>query len=288
MNNFSMKIKKIFGNKNIVTALCFILIGIILIVGYNMRIKQATQPIKIPYALKTISPQTKITPDMVGTMTVARDAINKEFIYTNSKNIVDMYTNLESTIYEGSFFYKGSIVKLSELPTSVLFNVPEGNTPLYLKVDMASSYYNSLVPNDYFDLYVKTIETTTDGKKVESQLILVGKLIDKIKILAVRTADGKNVFGSDEAGIPAAVIFSVPEEQALLILKANYFTELSDIAEIKFEIVPRGTKYKTETGEEVTSNITSEDLEKYINEKTKDIDVNQIKNNKNGPVTSEQ
>ena len=285
MNNFSMKIKKIFGNKNLVTALCFVLIGIILIVGYNLRIQQATQPIKIPYALKTISPQTKITSDMIGTMKVAKDAINKEFLYTSAKEIVGKYTNLESTVYQGSFFYKGSVVPQSELPTSILFNIPDGNTPLYLKVDMAASYYNSLVPGDFFDLYVKTIETKTTGKKVESQLILVGKLINQIKILAVRTADGKNVFGTDEAGVPAAVLFSVTEDQAELILKANYFTELQDVAEIKFEIIPRGQKYKTDTGEEVPTNITSEDLEKYINEKTKDIDVNKIKNNNNGQVT---
>ena len=282
MNNFSMKIKKIVGNKNIVTALCFILIGIVLIIGYQWRINEATAPIKVPYALKTISPQTEITSDMVGTMSVASDAINKDLIYVNKKNIVGKYTNLESTVYEGSFFYRGSVVSKDELPTAALFNVPEGNTLLYLNVDMKTSYYNSLVPGDYFDLYVRTIE---GGKKEKTQVILAGKLINQIKILAVKTAEGKNVFGTDEDRVPAGILFSVPEEQAILIQKADYFTEFSDIAEIQFVIIPRGQKYKSETGDEVKSNITSEDLEKYINEKTKDIDVNQIKNNQNGQVT---
>lgn len=289
MNSFSMKIKKALSNKNVVTAICFILIGVILIVGYNYRISQATKPVKVPYALVTISPQTKIKPEMIGTLTIAADAVNEDVIYTDVKEIRDKYVNLESTIYAGSFFYRNSIVEKDELPTSALLDVPEGHTLLTLDVDMKTSYYNSLVPGDSFDLYVKTIGYLP-GEKNKNDEIIVGKLIDKIKILAVKSKDGLNVFGSDEVRVPAGIIFAVPEEQALLIQKADYFSELAkvqEIAEIKFTVVPRGQKYKTEDGQEITSTVTSEQLEEYINDKTKDIDVNEIKNNDQGNVNKE-
>lgn len=289
MNNFSMKLKKAFSNKNFVTALCFVLIGIVLVFGYSYAVNKATTPVKVPYALVTITPQTKITSDMIGYKSIASEAVDDEIIYRSQKEIVGKYVNLESTVYAGSMFYRGAVVEKDELATSALLDIPDGQTLLSLDVTMKSSYYNSLVPGDYFDLYVRTIGVLPNDKN-KSEEIIVGKLIDKIKILAVKTEDGQNATAQGEARVPAGVLFAVPEDQSLLIRKADYFTELrdQDIAEIQFVIVPRGTKYKSEDGNEVISTITSEQLEEYINEHTKDIDVNQINSNTNGSVNKER
>ena len=281
MNNFSMKLKKALGNKNIVTALCFLLIGIILIVGYQWRLNSATAPIKIPYALKTIDPQTEITEDMVGTLEIASDSIKngklKGLVYTQKKSVVGMYANLQTTIYKGSFFYKDSIVKKESLASASILDIPDGSTPVTLNINMQSSYYNSFVPGDYFDLYVRTIGTLEEDKsKSKDQEILFGKLIDKIKILGVKTSNGENVFSNGEKKVPSGLVFALPEKQFLLYKKAEYFSKLQNVAVIQFIAVPRGQKYKTEDGTTPTSTVTSEQLEKYINDKTKDIDVKQI------------
>jgi len=276
MNNLSLKIKKILSNKNAVTALGFLLIGIIIIFSYNFRLKSATSPIEVPYALVTIEPQTQITADMIGKLSIARDAVNKEYMHIDASEIINRYTNIESTIQKGSFFYRGAVAEKNQLPNTALFDVPDGYTILILPVDMYKSYFNSLVPGGYFDLYVKTIGTLVDEKKKDDEII-VGKLIDKIKILAVKTAEGKNAISGEETRTPAGILFAVPEEQALLLMKAEYFSKLEDTFAIEFDIVPRNPEDK---GEETTGpTITSQQLQDYINEKTKDIDVNEIKNN---------
>ena len=38
MNNLSLKLKKLLGNKNVITALCFIILGIVLIFVYKIRV----------------------------------------------------------------------------------------------------------------------------------------------------------------------------------------------------------------------------------------------------------
>ena len=58
MNNFALKFKMFLKNKNTVTILCALLAIGVLIVGYNWRIKDAVNPVKVPYALKTIQPRT--------------------------------------------------------------------------------------------------------------------------------------------------------------------------------------------------------------------------------------
>ena len=270
------KLKGLFKNKNFVTALAFILIGIVLIIGYRYRLNTATSPVNVPYAKVTIPAQTQITSDMIGVMSIARDAVNDDLIYTDIDEIKSLYTNIESTIYEGSFFYKAALAKKDNLPTSALLDVPEGQTLLSIKVDMVSSYYNSLVPGDYFDLYIRTIGVLPGEKQKENE-ILVGKLIDKIKILAVKTETGENVFGTGEAKEPAGVIFAIPDDQALLMMKADYFKNLDNVYEIEFVLIPKGKSYTAEEGETITPNITSDQLEEYINDKTKDIDIKTIK-----------
>ena len=280
MNNLTMKIKKILSNKNVVTILGFILIGVILIVAYNMRLNADLAPVKIPYAVRTLEPQTKITEKDIDYIEVARDNLSESY-YTSKKDIVGKYVKLESTVHEGSFFYIDALAE--ELPTSAVLNVPDGETLLTLDVDMKTSYYNSLVPGDYFDLYVRTVGILPDEKKGSNEII-VGKLIDKIKILSVKSEDGKNVFSGDEERVPSGVMFSLPEELALLVMKAEYFDELADfadleLAEIEFILIPRGQKYEPQDGETVVSTITSDQLEEYINDKTKDIEINEIKEN---------
>lgn len=280
MNNLSFKIKRALSNKNVVTILGFILIGVILVVFYNYKLKIATTPVQVPYVMETIEPQTKITKDKIGYKKIARDAVDVELIYTDINDIINKYTNLETTLYEGSFFYKKAIVDKDDLPGLSVLDIPEGETLLSLKVNMTSSYYNSLLPGDYFDLYIRTIGTLTDEKK-KSDEIIVGKLIDKIKILAVKTENGQNVFGSsDETRVPAGILFSIPEEQALLLMKADYFSKLDDVFAIEYVIIPRGKKYEPENKDEtVVSTITSDQLQDYIEAHTKDIDLNEIKNN---------
>ena len=63
-------IKKLFANKNTVTVVGIVLVIVVLYFSYNYRVNQATNPITVPYARKTINPGTQITSDMIGTIKV--------------------------------------------------------------------------------------------------------------------------------------------------------------------------------------------------------------------------
>jgi Flp pilus assembly protein CpaB len=74
---------------------------------------------------------------------------------------------------------------------------------------MLTSYTNSIVPGNYIDIYIST---------EQNNKALVGKLLKNVKILAVKTSDGKNVFeNSEELRVPTVVIFSLPEDQHLML-----------------------------------------------------------------------
>ena len=99
MNNITVGLKKFFTNKNTVTVVGVLLAVIVLYVGYNMRVKQATNPISVAYAKQTISPGVQITEDMVG-VTQVPPAMIKGNVITNVASVFGKYTSVDSIIPE--------------------------------------------------------------------------------------------------------------------------------------------------------------------------------------------
>lgn len=254
------KIKRFLKNKSTVTALCMLLMVIIIIVGYNVSVNNATKPVKIPVAATTIQPKTEITADKVAVISVPQSALKGSY-YSKSENVIGLYSNVNTLIPAGSFFYKEAVVKKTELPDSALYEVPEGETLYYLTVNMLTSYTNSILPGNYIDIYIST---------KENGLALVGKLLKNVKILAVKTSDGQNVFeNSEENRVPYVVIFSLPEEQHLLLRKVNAINNYSIATGTsnfsRIEVIPVPSVENLEgAGQEITSNVTSQYLKDYI------------------------
>ena len=200
MNNLVVGIKKFFTNKNTVTVVGVILAIVILYVGYNMRINQAITPVTVPYALEEINPRVQITEDMVGTMEIPRSMIdNNSDIITNIADVVDMYSQGDSVIPQGSLFYKRSVVSREQLPDSIILDYPKGYVLYNLSVDMSSTYSNSIYPGNYIDIYLKVQNAAENAEGVVADdRIMIGKLLENVKVLAVYDSNGNNVFANIE------------------------------------------------------------------------------------------
>ncbi len=252
MGNFSFKLKKFFQNKNTVTIIGVILIVGILYFGYNWRIKQATTPVKVPYANAVIQPRTQITEDMISYKEVLPSSITSNTI-TDVRYIVGKWSNYNTLIPKGSLFYSESVITASELPDSAFVSIQSGYTAFYLPVTTETTYGNSIFPDNYIDIYFKALNA--DGK------VIVGKLIENVKVLAVKDRNGQHVFeNSDEERTPSILIFAVPEDMHLLLRKATY---LENVREISAEIspVPSSASYSTEPG---TIKLSSTYLKQFI------------------------
>lgn len=252
MGNLSFKLKKFLQNKNTVTFIGTALILAILYFGYNWRINQAITPVKVPYAKVTIQPRTKITEDMIDYIEVLPSMVNSDTI-RNVQNLVGKWSNYNTLIPKGSLFYKTTIVSASELPDSALVNTPNGYVPFNLAVNINTTYGNSIFPNNYIDIYLKALDA--DGKP------MVGKLIENVKVLAVKDKNGRHVFeNSEEERTPAIIIFAVPEDMHLLLRNA---LELSNVKSVSTELIPVPTteSYNAEPG---ALRLTSTALKSFI------------------------
>ena len=252
------KLKQILSNKNTVTFIAALLIVLVLYFFYNWRLNQATSPIKVPYANQTINPRTKITSDMISYVDIPGASI-KGNVVTNANDIINKYTNVNASIPAGSLIYQSQIVRQEELPDSFLIDIEEGYVPYNFDVDIKSTYGNSIYPGNYVDVYFKGIQ---DGK------LMVGRLLENVKVLAVKDSSGRHVFETNDSDrTPSQIIFAVTPEIHLLLRKAEYINGVEII------LVPNNTSLKLEDSEEeVAINVKSETIKNYIEERSVYVD----------------
>ena len=272
MNNLSNSIKKFIGNKNTVTIIGVVLCVLILYIGYNARINQKVRLTSVPYANQTIQPRTQITSGMISVMNVPASFLVGSY-YRSSEDIIGKYSNYNTIIAEGSLFYTDLVVESAYLPNSAFLDVDKNDTVISYKVNMDSTYANSMMPDDYVKFYFK-------ARNDEGQ-IMFGKFLDKVKILDVKDSSGRHVFeNSSEARTPAYMLFALPEDMHLLFRKALY---LAGSYGVELILVPN----TQELTQDEAVIVSSKDIQDFINEKTEMVSVDEILSETKDEVSTE-
>ena len=257
MNNISVSMKKMMTNKNTVTLIGVLAAIVILYWGYNMRIKNAINPITVPYATQTLAPKTKITSDMIGSIQVPPSMLKGDVI-TNVSNIVGRYVSADTIIPQGSLFYGNSVVSQSDLPDSIIYNYPDGWVLINMEVDTTNTYGNKVFPGNYIDIYMKAVRKMSEEeiKTTTQDKIMVGKLLENVKVLGVIDSNGDNVFENlEDVKTPSQIIFAAPEEIHILLRKSMYLRTY-DVTLIP---VPTAESLKENPGEVAVANTNLQD-----------------------------
>ena len=255
MNNFIIGAKRFLQNKNTVTILGVLVIILILFFGYRYQINKMVSPVSgIPVAAETIQPKTLITSDMVEYIDVAPIVLQKGMVITNGSAVVGKYSNYNTVIPQGSMFYLDVVVDKNALPDSAFIELNENEVPYNFPVNMETTYGNSIYPGNYIDIYMKA--------ENEENELMVGKLLENVKVLAVKDSQGRHVFeNSAEDRAPAYLIFGLEPELNILLRKASYMGAFNTV----LFPVPHGVNVETEDDETAVS---SQTLKDFINANT--------------------
>ncbi len=204
--------KKIFANKGVVTFLGGILCIVILFFAYRYRVNKEINPISVPYAKTKLESRTEITNENVGTVKVPASMVTEGVIRDKSQ-VIGKYVNYNTFIPAGSLFYASSVITWDQMPDSAWSDIPDGNTIVYLSATSTTTG-SFIYPGDKIDLYFKT---TDNGK------LVYGKLIEGIKVLAVKDSTGAHIFKKTASQKDfSTLIFSLSEDLHLLLRKSGY------------------------------------------------------------------
>lgn len=263
MNNLAISLKKFFTNKNTVTIIGVVAVLAILYFLYSKQIAKETKKENVPVAADTISPLTYIDSDDITHVEVAHAAKPEGVLLTDSQ-IIGKYTGENVTIPKGGMFTKSQLVTEDELPGPWLELVDtkeKGEMPYYFSVNVTTTFGNSIQPDEYVDMYIKTYD------EKEQEKLIYTKLYENLKVLAVTESSGENVFRStNDIGTPAFLNFGIPVSEQEIIKKAEYLNNSSDIELI---IVPQGGKNRRDQEKELKVNTY---MRNYIAEKTIEVE----------------
>jgi len=240
-----------------------VLCVVILYIGYNYRINQKVELTRVPYANQTIQPKTEVTSDMISYMEVPTSFLVGSY-YSSSDSIIGKYSNYNTMIAEGSIFYKDLLVDSKYLPDEIFYDIEEGHTVVNYKVNMDSTYANSMMPGNVIRIYFKAYN--------DDDMIMFGEFFDNIEILSVKDSSGRNVFdNTDEDRTPAYMMFSLPEEDHILFRKATY---LSSQYGVELILVPSSVVLE----EDADVILSSDEIKEFIEDKTEMVSIDKDTN----------
>jgi len=273
MGNILTKIKRFLSNKNTVTIICVLAGVLVLYIGYNWRVSSATSPTRVPIAKNTLSSRHVITADDISYVEISGTVSSKMKNLIKSQNLViGKEVAYGNTIQKNSFFFKDDVVAASsnQSNSSLLSNIEDGYTAVYLDVDLHSTFGNAIYPGNYIDLWFQ-------GKDDNNKFIH-GKFIRSIKVLDVTDSDGNSVFETgSESRKPSQLLFAVPDDLKALLEKAKLVGDLIP--------VPRNKTYTQNPG---ATEVASSYLQNYVLSKTAIIpDENGSSNNSESDITEE-
>jgi len=239
MNNFMISAKRFFTNKNTVTIIGVIIILVILYAGYNSAINTATARVDVPVAREELIPGNMITAEDVEMVSIQGRLVGQGVV-RNRNDIVGKCVGIGMTVPEGSMFFESAVVHCEEIQGSWLTLLgTDANgvveRPHFFDTDLERTFANSILPGTQIDVFVRAVIRT--GPE-EDDIIIFGKLIEYITVLAVKDNSGQNVFvNQGNIGTPAYLFFGVQEDLMMLLRVAVL---LDRVAGIELVVVPHG------------------------------------------------
>lgn len=251
-------IKRFVGNKNTVTVLGFLACVLTLVIGYNIRVKDAISPTSLPVAKDTIPSRTLITNDRVGKINIASTYVNEaRNVVKNVRDVVGKYVSYKTTIPKGGLFYKDQLIEASEMPDAAFANIEDGQTIFSLEVNKETTFANSIRAGDYIDLYMSANDYNNNN------LVIYGCLIRSIRVLAVKDSKGNNIVKNTLAyGEPAELLFAVDDAMFDLLRETQWVKGNIVLSPVIFNKNYTATAGETEVG--------SEFLQQFIKDQVRD------------------
>ena len=241
IDDLKMNLKKFFSNPNTLTFILVIVLIVIVYFFYSYLVRQATSPIKVPYATELITAKSEIKTSMV-----ANVQISGTFTSTSGSGlaqtqgaVIGKYVAEGYQVPKFSFFYKEALTDEESVDTTAFDGIPDNYTIYALEVDFNTTYGCSIMPGNYIDLYIQSsyVGDTGDEPKVIFQ-----QFIKSIRVERVVDEEGMDIFSieneTDETLKPKLLYFSVPIAHYELLKKAEKVQ-----TDIKLVPVPRNAGY---------------------------------------------
>jgi hypothetical protein len=124
-------------------------------------------------------------------------------------------------------------------------------------VNNETTYSNSVMPGNYIDVYLR-IAKESDAGTVKYTF---GKLVENVKVLAVKDGSGRNAFSHEQTRSPAMIIFGVDTETNKYLRTAETL-----VGNVEIIIVPTDVNMRDGAPSSFETTMTTQELKDYLDD----------------------
>ncbi|MDO4701730.1 MAG: SAF domain-containing protein [Erysipelotrichaceae bacterium] len=220
--------------KKILSVCLMLLVVALLGYGYVMLLKMnLIKMVKIPIAKKTIAPRSLITEEDIDYIEVVQ-GYQVEQVMLHKEDLLGKYTDIHTTIPEGSMFYASSLFDIKQLPDYPSLLLKENQVAFSLPVDLNKLNGNTIVEGQYVDIYVSL--------PVKHEQPIFDKVLSHVRIISIKDRKGLTLDDTRSNGVPHICVLAISQEAVKVLSNASKVGEIElyvsfDSYEVKEESI---------------------------------------------------
>lgn len=175
---------------------------------FKIAVKREVNMKSIPVAKETIYPRTKIKKEDLDYLEVPEVFVN-DLMIIDETEIINMYSDIQTTIPKHSVFYKESLFKEADLPDYPSILLKDNQVVYTINTDLVKMSGNSIVVGQKIDLY-----TTLS---IRNEKPLVDLLVSSVRVVGIKDKKGFDINHPDSSKIPFIVLIALDKDIMPLI-----------------------------------------------------------------------
>lgn len=177
---------------------------------FNIALKKEVNLVEIAVVNETIYPRTKIEESMITYMEVPASFITEK-MYTKKEEVLNLYSDIQTTIPSMSPFYKEVLFAEKDLPDFPKILLNDNQVVYTVDTDLVKLSGNSIVVGQIIDLYT----TYAERKEVP----IVDLLVSSVRVIGIKDKKGIDVNNPESNGVPNIVLLAL-DKQLLPIVRS--------------------------------------------------------------------
>ncbi len=185
-------------NQKVKLSILIISIVLLFIAGVELSVRARLDLVEVVVANEVLSPRTKLSDSNLSYLKVPKQFTNEHTIYDKAE-VINSYTTITDTIYPNQVIDKRKVEQISNMVDAPSLLLKANQATFALEADILSSLGNTLLVNQYVDLY---------GVLIDREQQVVAKLLERVRIIGIKDSKGLDVDSIDNK-LPKVIILAI-------------------------------------------------------------------------------
>lgn len=172
------------------------------LLGAGMMVVQQEEYVEVVYAVEAIGPRTSIQSNQVGIKKMPKSLVHQD-LAQDIAQVSGKVTGMYHAIPKGGLVHPSTLQAESELTDRASTMLLHGQVAFAMPADLLKTGGNTLIEGQKVDVYGGLFE--------RNQEIVVDKLLEQVRIVAIKDAKGNDISANSSGTLPKVIVLAIEE-----------------------------------------------------------------------------